>query len=69
MDSLSICKATRALSSCTNLVVIRLNAQGIVKKLNSNIYLINLEERTCSRLIYQENKMPYKHAIIAILAI
>jgi hypothetical protein len=53
----------------TNSVVMRSNTQGIVKQLNSNVYPVDLEEGTCSCLVYQENRIPCGHAITAIFAV
>jgi len=57
------------LLACTNSVVMRSNTQGIVKQLNSNVYPVDLEEGTCSCLVYQENGIPCGHAITAIFAV
>jgi hypothetical protein len=42
--------------------------QGLVKQINNNIYTIDLEikEYSCKR--FQENGIPYGHAITAIFA-
>jgi len=53
----------------TNRVVMRSETEGLVRQLNDNVYTIDLQERTCSCLAFQENRIPYKHAISAIFAI
>ena len=53
----------------TNSVVLRSLIQGLVKQLNSNIYIVDLEKGTCSCLVYQENGILYRHAITTIFAV
>jgi len=33
------------------------------------MYLVDLKASTCSCIVYQEDKIPYKHAITTIFAI
>jgi len=42
--------------------------QGLVKQINSNVYTVDLETKEYSSKIFQENGIPYGHAITAIFA-
>jgi hypothetical protein len=46
----------------------RSELQGLVKQVNNNVYTINLETKEYSCKIFQENGIPYGHAITAIFA-
>jgi hypothetical protein len=52
----------------TNTIVIRSELEGLVKQLNRNIYIVDLETIECLYKGFQENGIPCGHAITAIFA-
>ena len=42
--------------------------QGLVCQVNNNVYAVDLEARTCTCTIFQQNGIPCGHAITAIFA-
>lgn len=46
----------------------RSDTEGLVKQLNDNVYTVDLNAKTCSCTIFQENGIPYGHAITTIFA-
>ena len=53
----------------TNIVIIRSETQGLVHQLNDNVNAVDLEAKTCSCLVFQENGKPCGHTITTIFAI
>ena len=53
----------------TNTVIIRSETQGLVHQLNDNVNAVDLEAKTCSCLVFQENGKPCGHTITTIFAI
>ena len=53
----------------TNTVIIRSETQGLVRQLDDDVYVVNLEAKACSCLVFQENGNPCGHAITTIFAI
>ena len=47
----------------------RSETQGLVRQLNDNVYIVDLEVKTCSYLIFQENGIPCGHIITTIFVI
>ena len=45
-----------------------LNTEGLVRQVNDNIYTVNLDNRTCSCTLFQENGIPCGYAITTISA-
>ena len=52
----------------TNTVAMRSNTEGLVRQVNDNIYTVNLDNKTCSCTLFQENGIPCGHAITTIFA-
>jgi hypothetical protein len=46
----------------------RLDTQGLVRQLNDNVYIVDLEAKICSYIVFQENSMLYSYAITTIFA-
>jgi hypothetical protein len=46
----------------------RLDTQGLVRQLNDNVYIVDLEAKICSYIVFQENSIPYSYAITTIFA-
>ena len=42
------------------------NTEGLVRQVNDNIYTVNLDNKTCSCTLFQENRIPCSHAITII---
>ena len=40
------------LLACTNTVVIQLDTEGLVKQLNDNVYIVDLDAKTCSCTVF-----------------
>ena len=53
----------------TNTVIIRSETQGLVRQLNDNVYAVDLEAKTCSCLVFQDNGNACGRAITSIFAI
>jgi SWIM zinc finger len=52
----------------TNTVAMRSDTEGLVRQVNDNVYTVNLDNKTCSCTVFQENGIPYGHAITTIFA-
>jgi hypothetical protein len=53
----------------TNTVVMRTETQGLVRQLNNNVYTVDLEAKTSSCTLFQENGIPCSYTITTIIAI
>jgi len=52
----------------TNIVAMRSDTEGLVRQVNDNVYTVNLDNKTCSCTVFQENGIPCGHAITVIFA-
>src|SRR6266536_4682278 len=52
----------------TNTVAMRSDIEGLVRQQNNNVYTVNLDNRICSYTVFQENGIPYGHAVTVIFA-
>jgi hypothetical protein len=52
----------------TNTVAMSSDIEGLVRQVDNNVYTVNLDKKTCSCTVFQENGIPCGHAITTIFA-